>query len=121
MELIVHSDLFPLGKDSNAMALWPFVIIRNGRRWSDVIDRHEKIHLRQQEEILVVAVLVTATLVIAGCKWWSLLALPLYYYLYGLLYLIQGYYNAFEREAYNNQWCSDYLKTRKHFAWIKHI
>ena len=119
--MIIRSSWCPFGKDTVAMALWPFIFVRKGRKWNEVVERHETIHLRQQEEVLVVAVMLAVVLVIIGCKWWSLLILPLYFYLYGIAYLFKGYDNAFEREAYNGQWQQDYLKKRKFFEWTKYI
>ena len=119
--MIIYSKWFPLGKNMNAMALWPFIFVRKGRRWNGYVERHERIHLRQQEEVLVVAVMLAVVLVIAGCGWWSLLVLPLYYYLYAVMYLINGYDNAFEREAYTGQWEEDYLQKRSYFAWLNFI
>ena len=119
--MIVYSSWFPFGKNTDAIALWPFIFVRKGRKWNEYVERHERIHLRQQEEVLVVAVMLAVVLVIAGCGWWSLLILPLYYYLYGIMYLIKGYDNAFEREAFNGEWRKDYLQKRKFWEWTKYI
>ena len=121
--ITVYSRLLPIGKQMRAMAMWPFVIVKRSKRdeFTDRVRRHEEIHLRQQEEVSVVSVMLTVVLVIAGCGWWSLLVLPLYYYLYGIVYLFKGYDNAFEREAYNGQWQEDYLKKRKFWQWVKYI
>jgi uncharacterized membrane protein SpoIIM required for sporulation len=119
--MIVYSSWFPFGQNTDAIALWPFIFVRKGRKWNEYVERHERIHLRQQEEVSVVAVMLAVVLVIAGCGWWSLLVLPLYYYLYGIMYIIKGYDNAFEREAYNGQWQEDYLKKRKFWQWVKYF
>ena len=65
--------------------------------------------------------MLAVVLAIAGFGWWSLLILPLYYYLYVIMYLSKGYDNAFEREAYNGQWQQDYLKKRKFWQWVKYF
>lgn len=94
-----------LGKNVIGITLCPFGI------YTDVDDvktiNHEKVHWQQQLELIV---------------------LP-FYILYGLEYLIKlfiygkdAYRNlSFEREAYANENNLDYLKTRKHYAWIKYI
>ena len=119
--MIIRSSWFPFGKDTDACAICPFIFVKKGHKWNEVVERHETIHLRQQEEVLVVAVMLAVVLVIAGCRWWSLLILPLYYYLYSIMYLIKGYDNAFERESYNGQWQEDYLKKRKFWQWTRYI
>ena len=119
--MIIRSSWFPFGNDTDAMAMWPFIFVRKGRRWNGYVERHERIHLRQQEEVSVVAVMLAVVLVIAGCGWWSLLILPLYYYLYAIMWLFKGDDNAFEREAYTGQWEVDYLQKRKHLAWLNFI
>lgn len=90
-----------------AMALYPFVFFRRKADRSDsVLVNHERIHLRQQAELLV---------------------LPFY-----LIYVIHYLYNlistlnhdlayrriVFEQEAYTHQADPQYLKSRKMFAFI---
>ena len=88
--MIIRSNWFPFGKCTDAIAIWPFVFVRKGRKWNEVVERHEMIHLRQQEEVSVVSVMLAVVLVIAGCGWWSLFVLPTYYYLYGIMYIFKG-------------------------------
>jgi len=68
---------------------------------------HESIHWKQQMEMLII-----------------------FFYLWYLIeWIIRIFVNgkkayvslSFEREAYANEANLDYLKTRKHFAWIKYI
>lgn len=98
------------GKWVNAMAIWPFILVRNREvRESKVIIHHEKIHFYQQVELLLI----------------------FFYILYGLFYLVyrlKGYnhFNAymnipFEREAYHEESNLDYLKTRKIWNWTHFI
>ena len=105
-----------LGKNIIGITLCPFgIYIRNFNVNSLDIEpmsikytiNHEKIHWQQQIELII---------------------LP-FYILYGLEYLIKlimygkdAYRNlSFEREAYTNENNLNYLKTRKHYAWIKYI
>lgn len=62
--------------------------------------RHEKTHLIQQVELLLLPFAI----------------------IYGLEYLFKGYRNiSFEREAYENADNPEYLKTRKPYAWLKYL
>lgn len=92
---------------ANAMAIFPFILLRNEAQKNDkVLINHEKIHLRQQLELLIIP----------------------FYFLYVINYLFnrlkyknhyQAYLNiAFEKEAYcfeNDQY---YLSKRKWYSWI---
>lgn len=88
-----------------AIALWPFIIIRNkGSKQDRVLIRHEVIHLRQQIELMV---------------------LPFYliYLMEFLWHLMRGgnwqlaYRSiSFEREAYRYETEENYLANRPVFA-----
>ena len=97
--MIVFNGIIPIGKHADAMAMWPFILVRKGRRWNSYVERHERIHLAQQKELLLVG----------------------FYILYAVMWLFRGDDNAFEREAYHGQWEEDYLQTRKHLAWLNYI
>lgn len=87
----------------NAITLWPFVISRTlfNKR---VLD-HEKIHIRQQQEMLVIGFYI----------------LYVYYWLRGVwMYGDAGiaYHSIpFEQEAYANEHDEDYLANRPFWAW----
>lgn len=82
------------------MAIWPIIFVRSDRKISEKIINHEKIHFKQQKELLL-----------AG-----------FYILYLIFWIKYGYRNIpFEKEAYDNDDNLKYLETRKHFAWIKYI
>lgn len=108
MFIVVFSGL--LAKNVRGMAIYPFIFLKDkSLKENPVIINHEKIHLRQQLEMLV---------------------LPFYiwYLLEFLIRLIQ-YKNAnaaylnicFEKEAYANEGDSDYLKNRKFWAFLKFL
>lgn len=84
------------------MAIWPFILIN--RRYLDTpapveLINHERIHLRQQVEMLV---------------------LP-FYLLYLAELIFKGYTSvSFEREAYGNEYNPRYLETRKIWAFTKY-
>ena len=117
-----------------AMTVWPFIFIREGMAWAynERSDRHEHIHGEQQKELLVAGMAISCILWLVGCGWWSLIVLPIRFYLwYGIEYLIRwAYYKnrdtayrniAFEREAYAKEDDVVYLDSRKPFAWVKYI
>ena len=93
--------------DVYAIALWPFVFIKD--EGNEVTINHEKIHLRQQVELLVVG----------------------FYILYGFYWLKsfvknrdkdQAYYDIpFEKEAYAMQKDMTYLDNRSRYAWLNFL
>ena len=87
----------------NAITLWPFVISRTSFN-KRVLD-HEKIHIRQQQEMLVIGFYI----------------LYVYYWLRGVwMYGDTGiaYHSIpFEQEAYANEHDEDYLANRPFWAW----
>ena len=128
----IYNDIIPF-KGYKALTLWPWIFIRNGAkaRFNERTERHENTHGEQQKELLAVGTILCAVLMLSGCGWWSLMALPLFLWLYGLFYLIglvryhdhdRAYYNnPFEQEAYRNQENLQYLENRHLFAWVKYI
>ncbi len=108
MLLIVSKYLIPKGY--RGLTLFPFVIIRDFLdKENKVLLNHEKIHIRQQLELLIVPFFVL-------------------YFLEFLLRLIQfkdrnkAYRNiSFEREAYANEKDLDYLKKRPFWKFRNYI
>ncbi|MBK9108787.1 MAG: hypothetical protein IPM92_10580 [Saprospiraceae bacterium] len=98
------------GKFAAGITLWPFVILRNhALKENAVFLNHEKIHLKQQAELLIV----------------------FFYLWYGIEYVAhwcrlknkkQAYYRiSFEREAYANETNLRYLEKRKMFAFWRYV
>ncbi len=116
-----------------AITLWPFIFVRRQAwaRFTNNVLRHERIHGRQQTELLPVGMALTAVLAVGGAGWWSLLALPMFFWLYGMEWLLafvwfrdshKAYRHiSFEREAYDNELDPDYLTSRHPFAWLQYI
>lgn len=108
MLLIVSKYLIPKGY--RGLTLFPFVIIRDFLdKENKVLLNHEKIHIRQQLELLI-------------------LPFFLLYFLEYLIRLVQfrdknkAYRNiSFEREAYDNERNLDYLKTRSFWKFRNYI
>ncbi|MEN2487914.1 hypothetical protein AAYQ05_08960 [Flavobacterium sp. B11] len=107
MFLIVAKYLIPKGY--RGMAVFPFVLVKyNFDKTNEVFVNHEKIHLRQQLELLVIPFFV-------------------WYFLEYLIRLIQykngalAYRNiSFEREAYAKENDLNYLKNRSFFQFLKY-
>lgn len=130
MNTIVYNDIIP-AKGFKSIALLPFIFVRNGARFSGDDERHERTHLRQQLEMLVVGIIISVTLALCGSGWWSLSALPMFLYWYGIEWAVrfilyrnrkEAYKNiSFEQEAYLNEGDVSYLYEREPFAWIKYL
>ncbi len=113
--IIVSPILFSrVLKNYTGITLWPFIIVRYnlrdyGARLFAVLINHERIHLRQQLETLVI----------------------FFYLLYLIFYIINrcrgmnhmaAYSNIpFERESYIYERDICYLKKRRLFAWTKFV
>jgi len=93
-----------------AMAFYPFILIRsNSLRFNKILIHHEKIHLRQQIEMLLI----------------------LFYLWYFIEYFIKltkyknhrkAYENiSFEKEAFANERDLDFLKSRPFWNFLKYL
>jgi polyferredoxin len=92
------------------ITLFPFIILRKENLKQDqILVNHEKIHLRQQKELLVLLFYI-----FYGFEW------VIKFFIYKNGYLT--YKNlSFEREAYQNENNLSYLKTRKTWDFIKYF
>ncbi|MFH6935838.1 hypothetical protein [Flavobacterium sp. FlaQc-30] len=108
MFLIVSKYLIPKGY--RGMAVFPFVLMKyDFDKTNGVFVNHEKIHLRQQLELLIIPFFI-------------------WYFFEFLFRLIQyknkdlAYRNiSFEREAYSNETNLNYLKNRSFFRFLNYI
>lgn len=106
--MIVYSDRFlkAISWTMNiaGITLWPFIVLREKYKDSTsprtkILVNHEKIHLAQQRECLVIP----------------------FYLIYLVEFIFKGYRGiSFEREAFENDDDLDYLKKRKPYAWRKY-
>jgi hypothetical protein len=98
--------MIKLMPDVIGITLCPFGIYSKGTL-TPTDERHERIHWRQQLELLVIP----------------------FYIWYGLEYVIklikyrgEAYYNiSFEREAYANEGDVTYLSNRRLYSWFKYL
>lgn len=97
-------------RDYVGLTLWPFIILKEPHLKTDtVLVNHERIHLRQQQELLL---------------------FPFY-----LLYLIEWLFRSiyywdsykayknlsFEREAYSHEHDLEYLQHRRPFSFLRYL
>ena len=81
------------------IAIFPFIFIPTNAFVTRRLLNHERIHLRQQLEMLVIP----------------------FYIVYLFEFITKGYMNiSFEKEAYANDKDLDYLKKRKPYSFIKY-
>lgn len=103
--ILVLKHIIPKG--FSGIALYPFVFLKYKRQKDDeVFLNHERIHLRQQLELLIV----------------------FFYLWYAIEYLIrllqygnrrEAYYNiSFEREAYSKEFDLGYIEKRPRWAFL---
>ena len=101
---------FLVPKSYIGITIWPFIIIKHQHLKNDqTLIRHERIHLKQQRELLLV----------------------FFYLWYGLEYFFrrtrykshrEAYMNiSFEREAYTNESDTTYLANRQPWRFIKYL
>ena len=110
MKIIVNS-IIPF-KGYKAIALWPFIFVRTSatrmsdESWNRMI-QHECIHLRQQQELLLVGFYL---LYLFLWLWWSMRYRSFH----------KGYRRVvFEVEAYIFESDNGYLERRKRWSWTK--
>lgn len=108
MFVVVFPKLF--SKNFRGLAVFPFIFLKSKMLAEDKeIINHERIHLRQQLEMLWVFFFV----------WY-----PIEFLIRWIQYKnpSKAYFNiSFEREAYANEWNLDYLKTRKFYAFFQYL
>jgi len=133
MATVIYNNIIPF-KGSKAVTIWPLIFARKSAKWlKDYVENHEKIHLRQQLEVLVMSamIILMAVLSLDLSRWWMLTSFGVYYTWYGLEWLIRlavyrdthmAYRNiAVEQEAYLNERDMAYLNQRKAFVWVRYI
>lgn len=97
-------------KNYVGLSLWPFIFLKHDTLKEDIVlINHEKIHLKQQQELLVVFFYIFYI-----SEWLIRTAIYLDSY--------KAYQNiSFEREAYSNEKNLDYPIERRAFSFIKYI
>ncbi|MHA6279516.1 hypothetical protein ACXYMT_04980 [Salinimicrobium sp. CAU 1759] len=108
--MFVVVNKFILSRHFDGVVLWPFIVVKRSELKKDaVFMNHERIHLRQQVELLVVFFFI----------WY------LFEYLIRLIKYRDSYkaYNriCFEREAYANERNPNYIKNRRFWNFRKYL
>ena len=101
--MIIYNNLIPF-KGWKSITLWPFIFVRKDVKFDDIDLNHEKIHLAQQIELLVIP----------------------FYIIYLIEWIVRLFMKgnayrsiSFEKEAYTHQYELDYLNNRNLFAmWL---
>ena len=104
--IIIRNSLIPV-RGYKALTVWPFIFVHGDLSDADL--NHERIHGRQQVEMLMVLFLVWY-----GVEWMVRLCQQ------------RDAHRAYrrislEREAYENEADGDYLKHRRLYAWTKYL
>jgi len=88
------------GMPIRGLAFFPFIFLASNANPDEYLINHERIHLRQQLELLIIP----------------------FYIWYLIEYFTKGYMStSFEKEAYANEKDLNYLKKRKLFGFIKYL
>lgn len=104
--IVVKNNIIPV-KPYDAMTLWPFIFVRKDTRITEVLLNHERIHGRQQLELLIVPFLL-----------WYVVE----FVIRTLFGKGDAYRNiCFEREAYENENDMGYLDHRPFWKFFSHI
>lgn len=109
-----------------------FIRKENECKYTKEVERHEYIHIAQQFECLILGILMCLLLWVFDCSWYSLIPVGLFYWVYGLEFLVKlplcnfnrkmAYYSvSFESEAFKYQNDLNWVKIRPRFYWIRYI
>lgn len=109
MIMVISAPRFLFRPKYNAIALFPFILIRKGTHITPQLLNHERIHLRQQVELLVIPfyLLYLAEFIVRSIRYRS---------------SFKAYLNiSFEREAYTNDNDLCYLAKRKFWSSFRYL
>ena len=108
--MIVIIERFLKNTKINGITFFPFIFLKKQEdRNNTILINHEKIHIRQQIELLVVFFYI----------WY---VIEYYYWFFKLKDSFMAYrYISFEREAYSKEEDLNYLKNRKIWSFWKYI
>ncbi len=107
--MLIFSKIF-LSSRFNAMAIWPFIILNDKKlKYDKIVLNHEKIHLKQQIEMLLVFFYIWYVIEfivrLLVCRSW-----------------MNAYYTiSFEKEAYENEQNLTYIRQRNFWNFLKYL
>lgn len=130
---IIYNNIIPFGRFTALTVLF-WLFIKRGKELTERLYNHEKIHMRQQLEIVAAYLVINAGLIsmTGGSWWWMMVSIPAPFIIYGISVgieiLLPPYDRAygsscFEIEAIYNEHRRSYTRLWwKHlFAWIGYI
>lgn len=107
---IIKNKFIPF-KGYKLMNFFGIIFQRNDTKVTEEEYNHEKIHLKQMQEMLWI-----------GFYLWYVLEYICIMFSFKHRRQNDKYHDvSFEEEAYDNDQNLDYCKTRKHYAWFKYI
>ncbi len=108
--MIIVCQKFLKNTKINGITLYPFIFIKNPEdKTNKVLINHEKIHIKQQLELLIIFFYIAYVA-------------EYYYHLLKVKDHQQAYRSiSFEREAYANESNLEYLKNRKLWSFWKYF
>lgn len=107
MHILIQFPLlfkFIIGEQFRAVAMYPFIIVKDKEEFTPVLLQHERIHLRQQLELFLVFFYIIYT------------AEYLWYRVQYRNHMLAYNQISFEKEAYLMEAHGDYLRKRKAFS-----
>lgn len=107
--MLVTASKYLVPKGYVAITIFPFIILKNkADKSNEILLNHERIHLRQQLELLVVPFFLWYAIEFS-CHWLSCRNVR------------QAYRKiSFENEAYSNEKSPDYLQSRPFWNFLKY-
>jgi len=107
--MLIFSKIL-LAPKFNAITIWPFILLKDKLLKNDkVLMHHEKIHYKQQIEMLVIPFFI-----------WYFIEFSIRLLIYRNW--MKAYFNiSFEREAYQNEKNLTYLRDRKFWFFLNYI
>lgn len=105
---IIYNNIIP-PRGYKAITILNMVFVRKGLAMRDKDINHENIHWEQEKELMIVG-------------FYLLYIMEFFLRLIKMLRWHKAYRSiSFERECYENEGNLNYLKSRKHYAWINFI
>jgi hypothetical protein len=106
--MIIHFSIF-INKAFEAFTIYPFIFIKNKEdNINKTLINHEKIHLKQQLELLIIFFFIVYFLEF------------IWYYVRFKSFMKAYRSISFEQEAYQNESNQNYLNSRKPYTFLKY-
>ena len=82
---IIYNNIIPFGRFTALTVLF-WLFIKRGKELTERLYNHEKIHMRQQLEIVAACLVINAGLIsmTGGSWWWMTVSIPAPFIIYGI-------------------------------------